>query len=87
MSWQRPWLIPFAEDPELRLGKLKILELEIECLLGAQAVEQHEGDQSQIAEGAKATPNFATSSADSGTITRCGSLSRSPVAIMRRGRP
>jgi hypothetical protein len=30
---QRPWLIPFAEDPELRLGELKILELKIERLL------------------------------------------------------
>ena len=57
-QWQRPWLIPFAEDPELRLGELKILELEIERFLGAQAVEQHEGDQSQIAEGTKATPKL-----------------------------
>ena len=53
---QEALLVSFAEDADLGIGQLKILELEIEGLPGAQAVEQHQGDQSEVPRGAKATP-------------------------------
>ena len=55
---QQALLISFAEDADLRIGQLEIFELEIEGFLGAQAVEQHQGDQGEIPKGTKAAPEL-----------------------------
>jgi hypothetical protein len=41
---------------EVLIRQAEILELKTEYLTGAQAIEQHEGNDGEIAKGAKATP-------------------------------
>jgi len=53
---QDPLLVAFAEDAELGFREAEIFELEMEKLTGAQAIQQHEGEESEIAKGAKAYP-------------------------------
>jgi hypothetical protein len=55
---QQALLISFAEDPDVRIGQLEIFESEIEGLTGAQAVQQHQGDQGEIPRGTKADPEL-----------------------------
>ena len=43
-------------DANLRFGQTKILELDGQHLLGAQAIEEHEGDDGKIAKCAEAPP-------------------------------
>jgi hypothetical protein len=49
-------LVAFAEDAELGFGEAEIFELEVEKLTGAQAIQQQEGEEGEIAKGAKAFP-------------------------------
>ena len=84
---QHALLISFAEDADVPIGQVEIFEPEIQGLPGAQAIEQHQGDQGEIPRGMKLPQNLATSSAESGLIMRCGCLRRSPEAIRRCGRP
>ena len=49
-------LVSFAKNPHLRIGQLEILQLESQHFTGAQAIEQHQAYQGEIAKGAKAVP-------------------------------
>jgi hypothetical protein len=49
-------LAALAQDVEARFGEQEILQLELKDLARAQAVLQHESDNGEIAEGAKAFP-------------------------------
>jgi hypothetical protein len=40
----------------LSFGEAEVFELEVEKLTGTQAIEQHEGEEGEIAKGAKAFP-------------------------------
>ena len=55
-QWQNALLVCFAEDAQLGVGQLEILQLESEDFAGAQAIEQHQTDHGKIAKGAKAAP-------------------------------
>src|SRR5215467_6518904 len=48
----------FPEDADLCVRELKTFELEIEDLTRAEAIQQHQGDQSEISKGAKAAPEL-----------------------------
>src|SRR5215467_13440128 len=48
----------FPEDADLCVRELKTFELEIEDLTRAEAIQQHQGNQSQISKGAKAAPEL-----------------------------
>ena len=47
-----------AEDADLRIRQLETFEVEIEDLTGAEAIQQHQGDQREIPKGAKAVPEL-----------------------------
>src|ERR1019366_7822811 len=49
-------LFPLPRTPHLSIGQLEIVKLERQHLAGAQAVEQHQAHQGEIAEGAEAVP-------------------------------
>lgn len=51
--------ITFSLNADLGLGQTKVFELEVERLAGAQTVKKHQGDQAQIAIGAKAAPELS----------------------------
>ena len=51
-------LISFAENPQMRLGQAEILQPQSQDFAGAQAIEQHQAHQGQIAKGAKAVPEL-----------------------------
>src|SRR6185437_16292377 len=55
---QQAMLGSFAEDADLRIRQLETFQLEIEDLTGAEAIQQHQGNQSQIPKGAKAAPEL-----------------------------
>jgi len=55
---QQALLSSFAKDPDLRIRQLKIFESEIEDLMRAEAIQQHQGDQSEISKSAKAAPEL-----------------------------
>ena len=52
-------LVSFAQHAHLRVGQLQVGELESEDFTGAQAIEQHQAHQGEIAEGTKAVPELA----------------------------
>ena len=49
-------LMTLAENFKPSFGEREILQLELKHFAGAQAVEQHQSDDGQIAKGAKAFP-------------------------------
>ena len=55
---QEALLVSFAEHPQLRLGEAEILPPQRQDFAGAQAIEQHEAHQGEIAKGAKAVPEL-----------------------------
>ena len=57
-QWQNALLVSLAENPHLRIGQLEILKLESQNFAGAEAIQQHQADQGEIAKGAKAAPEL-----------------------------
>jgi len=55
---QQAMLGTFPEDADLCVRELKTFELEIEDLTRAEAIQQHQGNQSKISKGAKAAPEL-----------------------------
>jgi hypothetical protein len=55
---QDPLLISFAENPQVCLGEAEILHPQSQDFAAAQAIEQHQAHQGQIAKGAKAAPEL-----------------------------
>lgn len=55
---QEPLPISFPLDADFTLSETKVLELEVEGLARTQTVEEHEGDQAQIAIGSKTAPEL-----------------------------
>ena len=55
---QEAVLVSFAEHPQLRLSQAEIPQLESQDFAGAQAIEQHQAHQGQVAKGAKAAPEL-----------------------------
>src|SRR5215813_5131585 len=49
-------LTPLADDMKTSFGEGQVLQLELEDFAGAQAIEQQESYDGQVAEGAKAFP-------------------------------
>ncbi len=58
--WQRQdaLLVSFAAHTDLQVGQLQVGELEGQDFTGAQAIQQHQADQGEIAEGTKAAPEL-----------------------------
>ena len=50
-------LASLAEDAQLGIGELQILELEGQDLTRTQAIQEHQAHQGEIAESAEATQN------------------------------
>src|SRR5215472_12483338 len=53
---QEALLTSLAEDVETSFGEGQVQQLELEDFAGAQAIEQHQGHDGQVAEGAEAFP-------------------------------
>ena len=49
-------LVAFAVDQKLGFSQMKIFQLKVQRLLGAQAIVEHQSDQAEIPKGAKAPP-------------------------------
>src|SRR5207302_9367209 len=50
------FLVALAEDTKVCFGEGEIFELELKNFAGAQAIQQHQGHDGQIAKGAEAFP-------------------------------
>ena len=58
VDWQEPLPISFPLDADFTLRETKVFELEVEGLARTQTVEEHQGDQAQIAIGSKTAPEL-----------------------------
>src|SRR6516164_3453198 len=86
------FLPSLAEDMETSFGEGQVLQLELEDFARAQAVEQHQSYDPQVAEGAKAFPetsHLVGGQGDDHTArlpqSQLGSDLRLPTAIAERG--
>ena len=55
-SGRTRFLLPLPRTRRCAFARGEILELKVEHLTGTQAIEEHEGDDGEIAKGAKAFP-------------------------------